>query len=62
MWEAEKTASANRYRHAPMPAGFFAQAKMDHLFRAVIAAPKEEIDRREKEWKRNRKRRKTVRR
>ena len=26
--------------------------KMDNLFRAVIAVPKAEIDRREKEWKR----------
>jgi len=28
---------------------------MDNLFRAVIAVPKAEIDRREKEWKRARK-------
>jgi len=28
--------------------------KMDNLFRAVIAIPKEEIDRREKEWQRQR--------
>lgn len=26
--------------------------KMDNLFRAVIAVPKAEIDRREEEWKR----------
>jgi hypothetical protein len=32
--------------------------KMDHLFRAVIAFPKEEIDRREKEWQWGRKRKK----
>ena len=32
--------------------------KMDHLFRAVIAVPKEEIDWREKEWKRTRQKRK----
>jgi hypothetical protein len=29
--------------------------KMDNLFRAVIAVPKSEIDRREKEWKRAKK-------
>jgi hypothetical protein len=28
--------------------------KMDNLFRAVIAVPKEEIDRREEKWKRSR--------
>ena len=28
--------------------------KMDNLFRAVIAVPKEEIDRREAKWKRER--------
>jgi hypothetical protein len=28
---------------------------MDNLFRAVIAVPKAEIDRREKEWKRAKK-------
>jgi hypothetical protein len=31
--------------------------KFDQLFRAVIAVPKVEIDRREKEWKRARKKR-----
>jgi hypothetical protein len=30
--------------------------KMDNLFRAVIAVPKAEIDRREEEWKRAKKR------
>ncbi len=30
--------------------------KMDNLFRAVIAVPKDEIDRREREWKRAKKR------
>jgi hypothetical protein len=30
--------------------------KMDSLFRAVIAVPKAEIDRREEEWKRAKKR------
>ena len=34
--------------------------KMDNLFRAVIAVPKAEIDRREKEWKRARKRKKAT--
>lgn len=29
--------------------------KMDNLFRAVIAVPKAEIDKREKEWKRAKK-------
>jgi len=28
--------------------------KMRHLFRAIIAVPKEEIDRREKEWQKER--------
>jgi hypothetical protein len=32
--------------------------KMDNLFRAVIAIPKVEIDRREDEWKRSRKKKK----
>jgi len=32
--------------------------KMDNLLRAVIAVPKAEIDRREREWKRARKRKK----
>jgi hypothetical protein len=32
--------------------------KMDNLLRAVIAVPKAEIDRREKEWKRSRKKKK----
>jgi hypothetical protein len=36
--------------------------KMDHLFRAVIAVPKEEIDRREKEWQRGRKQKKAAKR
>jgi hypothetical protein len=38
----------------PTPEGTPFQ-RMDHLFRAVIAVPKEEIDRREKEWKRRQK-------
>jgi hypothetical protein len=33
--------------------------KMDNLFRAVIAVPKAEIDRREKEWQRGRKKKRT---
>jgi hypothetical protein len=33
--------------------------KMDNLFRAVIAVPKAEIDRREEQWKRSRKKKKT---
>jgi hypothetical protein len=33
--------------------------KMDNLFRAVIAVPKAEIDKREKEWKRARKNKRT---
>jgi hypothetical protein len=37
---------------------------MDNLFRAVVAVPKTEIDRREKEWKRanEKKRKKTAKR
>jgi U3 small nucleolar ribonucleoprotein component len=36
--------------------------KMDNLFRAVIAVSKEEIDKREKEWKRAQKRKKAAKR
>jgi hypothetical protein len=33
--------------------------KMDNLFRAVIAVPKAEIDKREKEWKRAQKKKRS---
>jgi hypothetical protein len=34
--------------------------KMDNLFRVVIAVPKEEIDRREKEWQKRHSRKRTT--
>lgn len=36
--------------------------KMDNLFRAVIAVPKAEIDKREEKWKRARRRKKVAKR
>jgi hypothetical protein len=45
----------------PTPEGTPFQ-KMDHLFRTVIAVPKEEIDRREKEWQRGRKKKRAAKR
>ena len=66
-WPISSTLSYDLFKdmkpaHPPIDVpGCTPSQKMDNLFRVVIIIPKAEIDRREKEWKRAKRRRKAPR-